>query len=61
MTLVAVLDGQGMYGALLTYGLTWALMGSSILVFLVLWRRGKLDMDESPKYQMMDQDISGEE
>jgi len=32
------------------------LVGCSMILFLYLWRKGKLDMDEGPKYQMMNDD-----
>jgi hypothetical protein len=48
-----VIDGEGIYGTLLHYTLIWAMVGSAFLIFIYLWRRGRLDMDEGPKYQMM--------
>ncbi len=46
-------DGSGIYGAIFHYSLLLALAGSTILVFLYLWRKGRLDMDEGAKDQMM--------
>ncbi len=46
-------DGGGMVGAFLAYSLAIATMGSTVLVFCYLWSKGRLDMDEGPKYQMM--------
>jgi len=61
MKILAVLDGGGVYGSLLHYGLVIAFVGSAFLVFLYLWRKGRLDMDEGPKYQMMEEDKSLED
>jgi hypothetical protein len=46
-------DGIGIYGAVLHYAFLFALIGSTLLVFIYLWRKGKLDMDEGAKEQMM--------
>lgn len=48
-------DGTGVYGSLLHYSVLFALMGSTLLVFIHLWRKGRLDMDEKAKYQMMEE------
>lgn len=50
------LDETGAMGGLLHYAFAFALMGSAFLVFLTRWRSGKLDMDEEPKWQMMQSD-----
>lgn len=49
-------DGIGIYGSLMHYGLVIAFAGSAFMVFLYLWRKGRLDMDEAPKIQMMQED-----
>lgn len=46
-------DGSGIYGSILHYSLLLALAGSTILVFIYLWRKGRLDIDEEAKEQMM--------
>ncbi len=43
------LDGIGVYGAMLLYSTILMLGGSALLVFLYLWKKGRLDMDEEPK------------
>lgn len=48
-----LLDVSGIYGSTMQYSLFFALMGSALLVFIYFWRKGRLDMDESPKYQML--------
>ncbi len=50
------LDGFGVTGSYLHFTLSAALVGSALLVLLVLWSRGRLDFDESPKLTMMDDD-----
>jgi len=49
-------DGAGVIGSVLHYSLLFALIGSALLIFLYLWRKGRLDMDEEPKFQMMKAD-----
>lgn len=48
-----VMDGGGVYGQVLHYSLTIAFVGSAFLIFLYMWYKGRLDMDEEPKLQMM--------
>lgn len=50
------LDPSGIYGMLLHYAMTIVLVGGALIVFVQLWRKGRLDMDESPKIQMMEGD-----
>lgn len=56
----AVIDGAGIYGSIMHYALVIAFVGSAFLIFLYLWNKGRLDMDEKPKFQMMqDEDLKG--
>jgi len=48
------IDEQGVYGSLLHYGIVIAFVGSAFFIFVWLWWYGKLDMDEGPKIQMME-------
>jgi hypothetical protein len=54
-------DGIGVYGSILNYAFLFALFGSTLLVFIYLWRKGLLGMDEGPKYDMMKSDEDEEE
>lgn len=47
-------DETGVFGSLLHYSLIILFMGGALLIFLYLWRKGRLDMDEEPKYEMME-------
>lgn len=47
-------DGIGIIGNIFHYALLLALVGSTFLIFIYLWRKGKLDMDEEAKYRMME-------
>lgn len=49
---------SGVCGNFIHYGLIITLVGSAFLIFLYLWKKGKLDMDESPKIQMLEDDES---
>lgn len=51
--LMTGVDSSGIYGAIFHYSLIFAIAGSALLAFLYFWRKGALDMDESPKMQMM--------
>ena len=56
MRCILNIDGAGIYGGLLHYSLVIALVGSAFLIFLYLLKKGRLDMDEEPKMQMMKSD-----
>ncbi|MGA8165234.1 MAG: hypothetical protein WB791_09460 [Waddliaceae bacterium] len=49
-------DGAGIVGSLFHYSLLIALVGSAFLIFVYLWKTNRLDMDEEPKMQMMQND-----
>jgi hypothetical protein len=51
--ILAVLDGEGVYGTFLNYSITLFYMGGALIVFFYLWHSGRLDMDEVAKLQMM--------
>lgn len=53
MSMCAVVDGMGLYGHFLHYGIVISLVGSAFLIFLYLWKNKRLDADEEPKFQMM--------
>lgn len=55
-SLLAVIDGFGLYGKFLHYGTVIFLVGSAFLIFLYLWRNKRLDIDEEPKFQMMQEE-----
>lgn len=46
-------DTSGVYGGIFHYTLVFALVGGAFLSFLYFWSKGRLDMDEEPKLQMM--------
>ena len=54
-------DGIGVYGSIMNYSFLFFLLGSTLLVFIYLWRKGLLGMDEGPKYDMMDSDEDEED
>lgn len=50
------LDWSGIYGGIFHYAMIIAFAGSALLAFLYFWYKGRLDMDEEPKLQMMRED-----
>lgn len=60
LVLLNVLDGGGIYGHLLHYSLVFAMIGSALMVFLYLWKKGRLDLDEEPKHQMFKGEEEGQ-
>lgn len=62
MNSFAVMDAMGIYGSVFHYSFVIAFVGSAFMIFLYLWKKKRLDMDEEPKFQMMrDEDtIKGE-
>lgn len=53
------IDGFGVYGLVLDYAMIFVFVGSAFLVFVYLWGKGLLDMDEEAKMQMMQEDNDG--
>lgn len=51
-----MIDGQGIYGFVLHYCLLFALFGSALIVFLYLWRKKRLGLDEEAKYHPFQED-----
>ena len=49
-------DSLGIQGSVFHYAMILAMVGGAFLIFLSLWRKGRLDMDEEPKIQMMNDD-----
>ena len=56
MISAAIIDGAGVYGSIFHYALVIAFVASAFLIFFTLWRKGRLDMDEGPKFQMMEEE-----
>ena len=50
------MDAIGVYGNFFHYGLVFAIVGSAFLIFCYLWKKNRLDMDEEPKFQMMQEE-----
>ncbi len=59
MSVCAIIDGIGVYGNFLHYALVITLVGSSFLIFIYLWKNNQLNMDEEPKFQMMEEIETG--
>ncbi len=54
--LLAIIDGFGVYGYYFHYGMILFFVGSAFIIFIHLWRKVKLGMDEEAKLQMMELD-----
>lgn len=50
------MDGFGIQGMIFHFATVFVLVGSAFIVFLYLWWKGRLDMDEEPKYKIWDKD-----
>lgn len=51
------IDGWGFTGLLVDYALIIFFSLGSMIIFLYCWWNQKLDFDEGPKYQMLDEDF----
>lgn len=51
-----VIDAIGACGTWVHYAFIIAFVGSAFLAFLYFWRKKRLDMDEEPKFRMMQDD-----
>ena len=47
------MDPSGSYGSMLHFALVSTFVLGAFIIFIQLWRNGRLDMDELPKFQMM--------
>ncbi|MBA3721808.1 MAG: hypothetical protein H0W88_05345 [Parachlamydiaceae bacterium] len=56
----AVIDGFGVYGNYLHFWIVVFFVGSALMIFMCLWKKNRLDMDEEPKFQMMKSDTDQE-
>jgi hypothetical protein len=54
-------DPNGITGSLLHYSLVLFFVLGALVILLYLWKNGRLDMDEEPKYEMMRESESMEE
>jgi len=59
MNVCAVIDAMGVYGNYFHYAMVIAFVGSAFLIFFYLWKNKRLDMDEDPKFQMMQEEEIG--
>lgn len=58
--MLAIIDSMGVYGSMFHYAFVIAFVGSAFLIFFTLWRKKRLDMDEEPKFQMMEDYQNGD-
>ena len=47
---------NGYMGSLAHMFWIFAFFGSALIVFIYLWRKGRLDFDEEPKWTLFEQD-----
>jgi hypothetical protein len=50
-----MMDPSGVVGSVLSYAMTVAFAGSAFFVFLYLWKKGSLGIDEDASLEMMKQ------
>lgn len=61
MMIAKTLDGIGAYGEFFHFSMAAAFFGSALLIFINLWRKGELDMDEEPaKHMLQDEEKNGD-
>ena len=53
MSTETIIDQAGIYGTAFHYAMIFIFMGSAMMIFVYLWSKNRLDMDEDPKIQMM--------
>ena len=46
-------DPSGVYGSIMSYALTIFFAAGAFMIFVYLWMKGRLDLDEDAKEQMM--------
>jgi hypothetical protein len=56
MNVCAIIDAMGVYGNFFHYAMVIGFVGSAFLIFFYLWKKKRLDMDEDPKFQMMQEE-----
>ena len=56
LDLATELDWSGIYGGIYHYAMIMAFFGSALISFFYFWAKGRLDMDEEPKFQMLRDD-----
>lgn len=56
MIIAKILDGAGVYGGLVHLTIAAVFFGSAVLIFIYLWRKGRLDMDQGPANKMLEED-----
>lgn len=56
MKICAVIDAMGVYGSVFHYAMVITFVGSAFIIFCYLWKKNRLDMDEDPKFQMMQEE-----
>lgn len=54
--LAKTLDGTGIYGEVLHFSFAAFFFAGSFLIFIYLWNKGRLDMDEGPAVRMFEDD-----
>ncbi|MDR3625097.1 MAG: hypothetical protein P4L16_08185 [Chlamydiales bacterium] len=54
------MDSSGIIGQIFHYALVFAIMGMALFFLIYLWKKDRLDMDESPKYQMLKKEDTDE-
>ena len=53
---MTTLDGFGIHGMALHYATIFLFVGTAALAFAYFWQKGRLDMDETPKFQMLNEE-----
>jgi len=49
-------DGFGIYGTYFHYSMVAFMFFSALLIFCVMWKKGKVIFDETPKYSLFEEE-----
>lgn len=54
-----IIDGWGSSGLILDYALVLFFTGGALLLFIYLWSKKRLNLEEDPKFTMLEDDHGG--
>lgn len=55
-----MIDGAGFLGTMIIFSFMFTFCGTAFILFFYFWWKGRLDMDEEPALNMMNDNPQGE-